>query len=143
VTSIWNVHEAPAASVAPVSVTLPAVELTAPLGQLVEAFGVAARARPVPGVTGKVSVTVMPVTAAPFGFVTVMVSVEMPPESIVAGENAFENVGGVGVTVRLAVFDAAPVAACADETPLAWFGCVPATTLVTTTVTVHEPFAGP
>ncbi len=77
-----------------------------------------------------------------FGLPRVTVSVATPPETMLAGANCFAIVGGCAWTVRLSVFDAAPVAACALETPLAWFGWVPNTLLVTTTVTVHEPFAG-
>ena len=142
VTSIRKVHEAPAPSVAPESVTLPAVEVTVPPAHVVDAFGVAARTSPVPGVAGNVSVSESAVTAAVFGLVTVMVSVVTSPELMLAGAKALPKVSGVAVTVRLALLDAAPVAASLEDTPLAWLGQVPAIALVTTIVTVQVALAG-
>ena len=72
----------------------------------------------------------------------VTVSTEIPPGSIAAGANAFAMLGALAVTVRVAVFDAAPVAAWLLETPDAVFGLAPIAVPRTTTVTVHESDAG-
>jgi len=58
------------------------------------------------------------------------------------GANAFPTVGELAVTVRVAVFDTGPVAACVLDTPEAVFGLTPADVPRTTTVTVHESEAG-
>src|SRR5512139_1096783 len=77
-----------------------------------------------------------------FGFPIVTSSVVVPPDRMLVGVNCLAMVGGSGCTVRLATLEAAPVAASALETPLAWLGWVPMTLPSTTTVTVQEPLAG-
>jgi hypothetical protein len=142
VTSIWKVHEPPAGTVPPVSVTLAGVDVTVPPAQLVEVLGLVARSKPVPGETGKESV--MPVTKIEpaFGLVIVIVNVVVPPELIVAGENDLAMVGAAAVTVNVAVFDTAPVAASLLETPLVLFGNMPGVLLITMIDTVQLPLAG-
>ena len=71
-----------------------------------------------------------------------MVSTETAPGSMVEGANALAIDGAVAVTVRFAVLDAGPVAACVLETPEAVFGFTPADVPRTTTVTVQESDAG-
>jgi hypothetical protein len=99
------VHDDDAASVPPLSATLPppATATTVPLGQVVAAFGVAAIVTPV----GNASVNAMPVSAtapeAVFGIV--MVRVEVPPEAIDVGKNALAIASAAGVIVRLADVD--------------------------------------
>ncbi len=66
----------------------------------------------------------------------------MPPGLMDDGENALATVGEVAVTVRVAVFDTGPVAACVLETPEVVFGLTPTEVPRTTTVTVHESDAG-
>ena len=97
VTSIWNVHEPLAGTVPPVRVTLPAVEVTTPVAQVVPVAGVPARTTPVPGVVGKVSVTLVTVIALVFGLVMVMVSVEVPPAAIGLAAKALLIVGAATI----------------------------------------------
>src|SRR3954471_24784843 len=78
----------------------------------------------------------------PFGLPTVMVSVETAAGSIVAGAKALATVGAVAVTVSVAVFDPAPVAAWLLETPDAVLLLLPAAVARTTMVTVHASDAG-
>ncbi len=86
--------------------------------------------------------TLVTVIGPMLGLVMVIVSVEVPSDWIVLGLKALLIVGAVAVTVRLAVFDTAPVGACVLLTPLVVLGCVPGVLLRTTTVTVQELFAG-
>ena len=103
VTSTVTVHEACAAFiVAPVTVMtpLPAVAVTTPvpLGQLEVTFGVAA----ITTLAGSVSVKLIPDWAGlPAPFVSVKVSVEVPPCPIVAGAKALASEACVTVSVWL------------------------------------------
>jgi hypothetical protein len=138
VTSIENAHELLPATVPPVSVTLPEVLVTVPPLHELTMFGVPATVRP----EGNVSATEVTVIAEALPFVMVIVSVEVPPGLIVAGEKAFVIDGAVAVTVSAAVFDAGPVGAWALDRPEVVLLSVPATVPRTTTVTVHESDAG-
>jgi hypothetical protein len=131
-----------AGTVPPVNVTLPDVDVTTPPVQVVAVPGDAARTKPAPGDVGNVSVTLVIEIGPAFGLLMVIVSSETPPELTVAGKNAFARVGADAVTVKVAVFDALPVAASLLETPDVVFGNVPGVLLDTDTDTVHEPFAG-
>src|SRR5260221_351702 len=84
----------------------------------------------------------MMAAGAAFRLPNVMVRVEMPPGLMDDGENALATVGEVAVTVRVAVFDTGPVAACVLETPEVVFGLTPTEVPRTITVTVHESDAG-
>ena len=101
VTSTVTVHEACAALiVAPVTVMtpLPAAAVTAPVpdGHELVTFGVAATTT----LAGSVSVKSIPDCAGlPAPFVSVNVSVEMPPWLIVAGAKAFASEACVTVSV--------------------------------------------
>ena len=77
----------------PVKVTLPDVELTVPPAQVVLMFAVAALSIPVPGVTGNVSVTLVTVIGPLLELAIVTVKVDIPPEEIDVGANAFASVG--------------------------------------------------
>ena len=77
-----------------------------------------------------------------FGLVMVMVSVDTPPEAIGLALKALLIVGAAAVTVRLAVFETAPVGASTLVTPVVALGKVPGVLLRTTMETVHEPLAG-
>ena len=100
-TSTVTVQEACAAFiVAPVTVMTPrpavAETTPVPLGQLEVTFGVAA----ITTFAGSVSVKLMPDWAGlPAPFVSVKVSVEMPPWSIVAGVNDLASEACVTVSV--------------------------------------------
>jgi hypothetical protein len=142
VTSIWNVQVPLAGTVPPVNVTLPDALITIPPAQVVDAFGVAARTMPAPGVTGKVSVTLVTVIGAAFGLVMVMVSVDVAPEAIGFAEKAFAIVGGAALTVKVTLAEFKPVGASTLDTPVAKLGCIPGVLLRTTIETVHEPLAG-
>ena len=73
---------------------------------LVITFGIAALTSP----PGYGSVNARPVMAEPaFGFVTVMVIVDVPPGIIATGENAFVAVGGVRVVTFSVAVAGAPV----------------------------------
>jgi len=72
----------------------------------------------------------------------VTVSVDVAPGSIVAGAKAFATVGAVAVTVRFAVFEAAPVDVWLVDTPEVVLGFTPGVVPRTTTVAVHESDAG-
>jgi hypothetical protein len=93
------VHEALTASEPPLKATLlpPAVAVTVP-PHVVAALGVAAIVTPV----GNVSVRPIPPSAtAPEAVLgIVIVSVEVPPEVIVVGENALLSESEAGVIVR-------------------------------------------
>src|SRR5258706_10411187 len=82
------------------------------------------------------------VMGAPLRLPSVIVSVATPPGRMVPGEKALVTVGEVAVTVRVAVFEGAPVAACVLETPEVVLGLAPGVVPRTTTVTVHESDAG-
>jgi hypothetical protein len=105
-------------------------------------FGVPARTNPVPGVVGKVSVTLVTVIGPAFGLVMVMVKVEVLPAVIAAGAKALAMVGAAAVTVRLAVFETTLAGACVVVIALVVFGLVPGVLLRTITETVQEPDAG-
>ena len=137
-----RVQEPFAGTVPPASETLPAVLVTTPPAQLVAVLPLPARTRPDPGANGKVSVILVIVIAAALGFVTVMVSVDTPPETMLAGRNALAIPGAAAVTVRFAVFDAAPIADSAVVTPEGVLGKTPATLPETGIVTVQVPVAG-
>ena len=100
------------------SVTLPAAEVTTPLAQLVAVAGVPARTTPVPGVVGKVSVTLVTVIALVFGLVMVMVSVEVPPATIGLAAKALLIVGAAR-TVKVAFAAAALLPALVVSAPMA------------------------
>ena len=138
-TSIWNVQLPLAGTVPPAKVTLPTLEVTAPPVQLVPLAGVVARNIPVPGVVGKVSVTLATVIGPLFGLAIVMMSVDVPPDAIVAGVKTLAMVGATAVTVKLAVLDGAPVTASLLETPVVVFGKMPGVLLLTTMDTVQLP----
>jgi len=98
VTLTVRVQLLPAATVAPLKLTLPplAAAVTVPAVQVVEAPGVAAFCKP----DGYVSEKATPVSALfKFGLVMVKVSVEVPLVRIGLGANNFERLGGVK-TVR-------------------------------------------
>jgi hypothetical protein len=92
---------------------------------VVDGFGVDARTSPVPGDVGKLFVNPVTVIDTAFGLLMVIVSFDVAPAAMADGEKAFAIAGDCAVTVRLAVFDTAPVAAWALATPLAVLGCVP------------------
>ncbi len=89
-----------------------------------------------------VSVNDAPVSGIAFALASVKVIVEVVLTVMLARLNAFAIVAGAAVTVRLAAFEGAPVGASVLATPLAVLACTPGISLVTTTVTVHEPSAG-
>src|SRR6202521_4736402 len=107
VTSTEKEHEPLAGTLPPVSVTLPALLVTTPPPQVVLVLGVADVVTP----AGYVSVTEVTVIGVELPLLTVIVSTETEPGSIVAGANAFATEGAVEVTVSVAVLDAGPVAA--------------------------------
>ena len=131
-----------AGTVPPVRVTLPALEVTAPPAQVVAVAGAAARNMPVPGVVGKLSVTLVTLIGPLLGLVIVMVSVDVLPDAMVAGANALAMVGTAAVTVRLAVLDTALVAASLLDTPVVVLGKTPGVLLFTTMDTVQLPLPG-
>ena len=88
------------------------------------------------------SVKAPAVSGTPSVFAMVNVTVDVAPAAMVEGENALAIVGAAPFTVRVAVFDTGPTGAWALETPEVVLLCVPGRSLVTTTVTVHEPLAG-
>lgn len=103
VTLTVTVHVALAASVPPPSATLvsPAAAVTVPAGQVVAAFGVAAIVTP----EGNVSVNATPKSATAPGAVLGMliVSTDVPPAAIVAGEKALLRAMAARLIVRVAV----------------------------------------
>jgi hypothetical protein len=119
-------------------VTLEAVLDATPVAHVVARFGVAAAARP----AENVSVTDVTVIAVALLLPIVMVSVEMPFVTIVAGAKALAIVGETEVTVSVAVLDTGPVAVCVVDTPEVVFGFAPIAVPRTTIVTVHERLAG-
>src|SRR5258706_8505136 len=112
VTSTENEHEPFAGTTPPVSVTLVAVLVTTPPPHVVLVFGVADTVTP----AGRLSVTVVTMIAAALPLFTVMVSTEIAAGPMVAGTKAFETEAPTDVTVRGAVLDAGPVAACGLDT---------------------------
>ena len=141
-TSIWKVQLLFAGTVPPVKVTLPDVELTVPPAQVVLMFAVAALSIPVPGVVGNVSVTLVTVIGPLLELAIVTVKVDIPPEEIDVGANAFASVGALAVTVKVAVLDTAPVVASLLDTPVALLGKVPGVLLLMMIDTVQLPLAG-
>ena len=139
---IWKVHDPPPGTTPPVKVTAPDVLVTEPPEQEVELAGVAARTIPAPGVTGKVSVTEVTEIGPTFGLLIVTVSVAVPPDTIDAGAKALLIVGADAVTVSVAVFETALAGASFVVSTDVVFGCMPATLLTTTTVTVQLAAAG-
>ena len=103
VTFTVTVHVAPAPRLPPESATFvsPALALTVPAPQVVDAFGVGATLTP----AGSASVNCMPESAMDPGavFAIVMVSAEVPCRWIVAGENALLMVTPGAMTLRSAV----------------------------------------
>lgn len=93
-------HVAPAATVPPLSATVPPLAETDPAPHVVDAFGVAATVTP----PGNVSVSDIPLNAtAPIAVLgMVMVNVDVPPDGIDVGANAFVMATGA-VMVRFAV----------------------------------------
>jgi len=143
VTFTENVHWPLAASVPPVRLTVDA----APGGL----FGVAVIVpEPHDPVTtlfvsltfvGSVSANDTPVSAKALGFVTVKLSVDGCPMTMVDGVNDFTSVGGEPTTVSVAAPEVLFVPPLVDETVTVLFFC-PEVVLVTLTVTVHgEPVA--
>jgi hypothetical protein len=112
VTSTLIVQVAFGASVPPVSAMLepPDVAVAVPVGQVVEAFGVAATVTPV----GNVSVKETPESGIAPGtvFGMVIVSVDVPPAKIFAGAKALLNVMCASPMVRFAVAGAEFVTPC-------------------------------
>ena len=102
----------------PVKVTLPAALVTTPVAQVVDAAGVPARTNPVPGVVGKVSVTLVTVIALVFGLVMVTVKVEVPPAAIGLALKALLMVGADD-TVKVAFAAAAFEPALLVSAPMA------------------------
>ena len=131
-----------AGTLPPVRVTLPTVELTVPPTQLVRGLGVAARTSPLPGVVGKVSVTLVTVMAPLFGLVTVMVKVDTAPAAIEAGAKTLARVGANAVTVRFAVLETALMGASVLVTPVVLLGNRPGVLLLITMATVQLLLAG-
>src|SRR5258706_1315449 len=82
------------------------------------------------------------VMGAPLRLPSVIVSVETPLGRMVPGEKALVTVGEVAVTVRVAVFEGAPVAACVLEALEFVLGLARGVVRRTPTVTVHESDAG-
>src|SRR6185503_586913 len=113
--------------------------VTVPPAQLVAPEAEAELTRP----AGYVSVKAAPVTAAAFGFVSVMVRTEAPPVPMADAENAFAT-----VSAEFTVSDPLPAAVLAPalevvRPPAAMLlAYVPTVAEVTFTVTVQEPFAG-
>src|SRR5207253_2424807 len=77
------------------------------------------------------SVSVKPalVSATPLVLAIVSVTVEVPSAAMLAGAKALAIVGTAAVTVRFAVLETAPVAACVLDTPEVAFGLVPGISL--------------
>ena len=92
---------------------------------------------------GKVSVKESPaLTMLPAAvLVSVKVKLVVWPIPMLDAPKAFVKVGS-GLTVRFAMFEAAPVLACVDDTPDVVLGCTPTTLLFTVTVTVQLRFGG-
>jgi hypothetical protein len=103
VTSTSTVHVPEAAILPPLKLNVVSVAAGVNVGVpqfVVVAFGVPATSTP----AGNASVNPTPVSPVPtFGFVIVIVSVEVPPDTIVSGLNNFVTVGACIVTVRSSV----------------------------------------
>ena len=91
-----------------------------------------------------VSLNAPPVSAVAFPFVSVSVTVDVPPTEIEVGLNALLIVAGISPpTCKVAVLLAAPATGvCAVVTPEVVFGWLPVALLVTLKITVQLPFAG-
>jgi len=137
VTFTLNVHDALAASVAPVRLTLPdaATAVIVPPPQApVTPLGVAIR-RP----AGSESVNPTPVSVWPaLGLLTVKLKVVAPSSGIVAAPKVVVMPGGE-ITPRVAVA-ALPVPALPDVTAPVVLTMLPADVPVTFTLNMHEPF---
>jgi hypothetical protein len=109
-------HVPPAATLPLLSVTVPPVATTVPPPHVVDAVGVEATVTPL----GNVSVNVIPLSAtepaAVFGIM--MVSVDVPPDGIDVGENAFVIATAVFM-LRFAVAGVAFVTPCVSVSALA------------------------
>jgi hypothetical protein len=109
VTSTSTVHVPDAAIVPPLKLKLVSVATGANVGvphPVVVVPGGLATSTP----AGNASVNPTPVSPVPvFGFTIVIVSVDVPPDAIVAGPNTFATVGAtIAVTVSLSVFEVTP-----------------------------------
>jgi hypothetical protein len=82
------------------------------------------------------------VNGTAFGLVMVKSTWLVPPSEIVGVTNTLTIVGALAFTVKVAVLDAAPVAASALATPLVVFGNIPGVLDVTRSVMVQLPAAG-
>jgi hypothetical protein len=128
------VQEPDAGIVPPESATLlaPLFAVTAPPAQLVAPAGAAVFTRP----AGYVSVTAAPVIAVVFGFVSVIVSTEVPFTPTAVGAKALVTIGAEStVSVAVAAL-AVPVSVVTAPVELRY---EPADALVTLTVTVQPP----
>jgi hypothetical protein len=130
-----------AGTVPPASATVVpfAKAVTVPPAHVVVPLGVAVFVTP----PGSESVNAAPVKATPFGFVSVIVSVEGAPVEILEGENDLATVGGertVKVPDPGATFD--PPFAVVKAPAGIVFVYVPATAALTLTVTRQFPEAG-
>jgi len=89
---------------------------------------------------GKASLKATPFNAMlPFGLVTVIVSVEVPPDGIVAGVNAFVMLGAAVVVTSSVALAVPPVPALVETTADVVLVTNPSVALVTFTVTVQLP----
>jgi hypothetical protein len=95
----------------------PALAVTDPAPQVVAALGVPAIVTP----AGSVSLSPTPDSATAPGavFGSVIVNVEMPPDAMLAGENALLRVRAAGVIVRLAVAALTLLTPCVSVNALA------------------------
>lgn len=90
----------------------------------------------------KVSLNAAPVNGVEFGLVITKSIWLVPPMAMVGVTNDFTMVGALAFTVRVAVFDTAPVGALALATPDVVFGNAPGVLDVTRSVIVQLPEAG-
>jgi hypothetical protein len=138
VTFTRNVHDAPAASVAAVKLTLPdpaAAAIVPPPQAPVKPLGVVTR-KP----AGSESVNPMPVSVwLALELVTVKLNVVLPFSGIVAAPNVFVIPGGE-ITLKFAVA-VLPVPALVDVTAPVVLTMLPADVPFTFRLNVHEPFA--
>ena len=105
-------------------------------------FGIDARTKPVPGVVGNMSVTLVTVIGPLLELAIVTVKVDIPPDEIDVGANAFASIGAVAVTINVAVLDPDPVVASLLDTPVALLGKAPGVLLLMMIDTVQLPLAG-
>ena len=129
VTFTVTVHEPLAGTVPDASATLPPLfaAVTLPAPHVVAPLAAAVLTR----FAGYVSVKAAPVTATAFGFVSVIVRVDVPPAAIVAGENAFA-IAGCATTVSVAPAPAAVPEFVVVTFSLVCMGCGPCQTTLTT-----------